>query len=336
MCLFLGLLTLEIPQAFAQKPKDPKWTHAFDFMVRKYGESEFDEKKTQKFGVEVFKEPNTGYGLYITQAGYYGAAPGFDAIDGPIKNSKGGKWTGGLDLPARKPGDKEFTDKTKAWSMETYYDPNANNWIYITEFARIAVIPGPAPAAGGALKAPKWSHSFDLRCRKGGNPKWKDAIPFGIEVYKDPNTGMLIYICDNGSIAVIGDSETKPAAGKDPEWLHGLDIKCRRHDEPDFTKDTKIWGVEVFRDTLTGNLVYLSEEGTLAVAPAGKKDLKAPTPDVKHPKWTQGLNLAARKVGEKEFSKTTKVYGGEVFQDLNTGLTLFILETGSLTAAPTK
>lgn len=330
------LAALNAPLAWAQqKPKEPKWTHAFDLMVRKYGEADFTDK-TQKFGVEVFKDTNTNYGLYIAQSGFLAAAAGFDAITGAIKESKGAKWTAGLDLPARGPGEKEFTNKTKSWALEVFHDPNTGNWIYITEIGRLSVVPGPSPA-GGPLKSPKWVHSVDLRCRKGGIREWKDAPLFGIEIYRDNNTGNLIYITHVGGIAVIPDSPDakSPTEGKAPEWLHGLDLACRGSKEPDFTKDTKRWGVEVFRDENNGNLIYITETGALAVAP-GRKDLRAPTPSVKEPVWTHGLNLSARMAGEKEFTDKTRVYGAEVFRDDNTGLYLHIVETGAISVIRTR
>jgi hypothetical protein len=338
-CVFaaLGCLILDVPSAWAQKPKEPKWTHAFDLMVRKYGEADFTDK-TQKFGVEVFKDTNTNYGLYIAQSGFFGAAAGFEPIAGAIKDSKGAKWTAGLDLPARDPGVKEFTSKTKSWALEVFHDPNAGNWIYVTETGRLSVVGGPSPA-GGPLKAPKWVHSVDLRCRKGGMREWKDAPLYGIEIYRDNNTGNLIYISNVGCLAVIPDSGESKSGGEgraaDWPWLHGLDLACRRSNEPDFTKDTKRWGVEVFRDETNGNLLYITESGALAVA-RGKKDLRAPTPSVKEPVWTHGLNLSARKAGEKEFTKDTLVYGAEVFRDDNTGLHLYIAETGAISIIPVR
>ncbi len=54
---------------------------------------------------------------------------------------------------------------------------------------------------------------------------------------------------------------------KGPKWLHGLDLRVRRGGEADFTKDTRKFGVEVFRDESTNNLVYISETGSIAVVP---------------------------------------------------------------------
>lgn len=55
---------------------------------------------------------------------------------------------------------------------------------------------------------------------------------------------------------------------KAPTWLHGLEFRVRKADEKDFTPTTKKWGVEVFKDENTGNLVYISETGSIAVVPA--------------------------------------------------------------------
>ena len=345
--LGFALLALTVsPEAFAQKekPKEPLWTHAFDLSCRKFGESEFTDK-TQKFGVEVFKDTNTGSGLYVSQVGSFAAAGGFDGIKSAIKGSKGPEWISGLDLPSRKAGEKEFTKDTRVYAMEVFYDGNVGNWVYITNNGsdkepkgNVSVTPAPkgVKPAPGNLKAPKWLHSVDLSCRKGGVREWQNAQKFGIEVYRDNNTGNLIYICDTGAIAVLPEKgESKAADGKAPVWLHGLDLYCRKHNEMDFTKTTKKFGVEVFRDQNNGNLIYLSETGDLAVLPAPKA-VTAPTANVKEPKWTHGLNLSSRKAGEKEFTPKTQVYGAEVFNDDNTGVTLYIAETGSITAIPTK
>ena len=52
---------------------------------------------------------------------------------------------------------------------------------------------------------------------------------------------------------------------KGPKWSHGLMMRARKGDEPDFNKDTKKFGVEVFVDENNGNLIYISENGSIAV-----------------------------------------------------------------------
>jgi hypothetical protein len=55
-------------------------------------------------------------------------------------------------------------------------------------------------------------------------------------------------------------------AAKAPVWLHGLDLKARKGGELEF-KDARKYGVEVFKDENNGNLVYISETGSIAVIP---------------------------------------------------------------------
>lgn len=54
---------------------------------------------------------------------------------------------------------------------------------------------------------------------------------------------------------------------KKPKWQHGLSLMVRKADELNFGKDTKKVGIEVFRDENNGNLIYISELGSIAVVP---------------------------------------------------------------------
>src|SRR5438309_1472559 len=120
---------------------------------------------------------------------------------------------------------------------------------------------------------------------------------------------------------------------KTPHWTHAFDLKCRKSTEPEFTNNTKVWGVEVFRDETNGNLIYISETGNITVVP-GFQGAKAPTPDSKAPEWLHGLDLKCRRGGEKDFTKGTKVYGLEVFRDVNNGNLIYLGETGTLAVPP--
>jgi hypothetical protein len=314
--------------AAQQKPKDLQWTHAFDLSCRPYGKAEFD-KDTPKFGVEAFRDNNNNLGLYVSEAGSIAVSGGFQDLKPPF-TSKGPDWLTGLDLPARAAGVKEFTKETKVHSMETFRDPNTNNWLYIGDKGNLAST-GAKGAAAGGNKAPKWVHSVDLLVRKGGTREWKDALKYGIEVYRDGNTGNLVYICQTGHFAIIPETTETKGDGKPPEWLHGLDLACRKFNEPNFTKDTRKYGIEIFRDETNGNLIFLTETGSLAVTP-GKADFKAPTPNVKEPQWTHGLNVKCRAMGEKEFSDKTRTFGIEVFREENLAATIYVNELGNIAA----
>ena len=55
---------------------------------------------------------------------------------------------------------------------------------------------------------------------------------------------------------------------KGPKWLHGLGLKVRAGNEDNFTDKTKKIGIEVFRDENNGNLIYVSETGSISVVPS--------------------------------------------------------------------
>jgi hypothetical protein len=54
---------------------------------------------------------------------------------------------------------------------------------------------------------------------------------------------------------------------KDAKWSHAFNLQVRTGGERTFTKDTKKIGIEVFRDENNGNLIYISESGSIAVVP---------------------------------------------------------------------
>ncbi len=337
-CAALFTLALLSSMGFAQeqekKLKELQWSHAFDLACRKFGEADITTKTT-RWGVEAFRDNNSGLGLYIAQSGSIAVAPHFAGLTVPIKPSMGPKWLTGLDLPARKAGKIDWEKTTKVHSMEVFRDPNTDDWLFITEQGNIASTTGKL-FPGASNKTPKWVHSVDLAVRKGGVKEWPGASKFGIEVYSDGNTGNLIYVTEHGNIAIIPETKEIPVGkGKAPEWLHGLDLKCRKFDEKAFTKDTRKFGVEVYNDLTTGNLIFISETGSIAVT-AAPAQVKAPTPKAKEPVWTHGLNVKCRHFGEKDFSDATRSFGAEVFHDDNVQATIYINELGAISVLSAK
>lgn len=53
-----------------------------------------------------------------------------------------------------------------------------------------------------------------------------------------------------------------------PRWLYGCEVRVRRGGEAEFTKDTRKLGIEVFRDPNSNNLIYVTQDGAIAVAAA--------------------------------------------------------------------
>lgn len=75
--------------------------------------------------------------------------------------------------------------------------------------------------------------------------------------------GLLLGVVGSHSIpALYAQDEAKP-----PKWMHAHELRVRKAGELDFTKDTKKYSIEVFEDTNNGNLIYISETGSISVVP---------------------------------------------------------------------
>jgi hypothetical protein len=319
----------------AQLPKPPVWSHAFDLKCRNSKQPKFD-KDTKTFGVEVFRDENNSKGLYIIETGVLAAVGDLKELKATGAKSRAPEWLHGLDLKVRPAGEQDFS-RAKVFGLEVFRDENNGNWVYISEVGGMAVAPGgrSAKAPTDSPRAPKWVYGLDLKVRKAHEKAFdKDTKIWSIEVFLDPNTGNLVYMCEKGSLAIVpgaGDTAAPLPKAKAPEWLHGLDLKVRKGGQKDFDGQTKSYGLEVFRDENNGNLLYISETGNLAIVP-GKQSLKAPTVKASDPAWVHGLDLKCRRFGQKDFTKDTPNYGIEVFNDNNTGCTVYICETGAIAA----
>jgi hypothetical protein len=217
----------------------------------------------------VFKDENTGYLVYASETGEITQAPAANVA--PEPKTKTPTWMHGIEFKVRKGGENDFTKDTKKYGVEVFKDENTGYFIYISETGSIAQAPAAPKPADGKTKAPTWMHGLEFRVRKAGESDFtKDTKKYGVEVFKDENTGYLVYICETGAIAVVpGKGQpTDAKSAKSPEWLHGLEFRVRKAGEEEFGKDTKKWGLEVFRDENNGNLVYISETGSLTVVPA--------------------------------------------------------------------
>jgi hypothetical protein len=244
--------------------KAPTWLHGLALKCRKAGQGDFTGE-TPKFGVEVFKDENSGHLLYISETGSIAVVPG--GPGGAAGGAKAPTWLHGLEVRCRKSGEADFSKDTRRYGVEVFKDENNGNLVYISETGSIAVLTG-VPAAGGAFKAPTWLHGMELRCRKGGQAEFgKDTPQFGVEAFKDENTGALVYVSEVGALAVLPKAGGQAAAVKGPTWLHGLDLRCRKAPERDFDTNTPRIGVEAFRDENNGELLYVTESGALGLVP---------------------------------------------------------------------
>jgi hypothetical protein len=313
------------PEAVAQQaaPK-PVWVYAHDLRVRKGGEKDFT-KDTPKVGVEFFKDEAGGALVAVSQAGDLDVTPA-----GQLGAEKKATWLFAHDLRARKGDEEKFTASTTKFGVEAFKDTASGKILYVSEKATIAL--ADAPASVGTDKEPAWHHALVLKVRGPNEREWTNARKFGVEAFKDGNTGGLIYITETGSLACAPAPSQPPAPDKvkPPTALYGLELRVRKADEPDFTGNTKKVGVEVFRDENTGGLLYVSETGSIAAVPAPAQVKSGGGVD-----WKHAMTLKARPGGVNEFDKANK-FGVEVFLDKNTGYLVYASETGAIAVLAKK
>lgn len=334
--LFLALASAVLLAGFAllsraaeEKAKDPESQYALDLRARKYTEADFN-KDTRKFGVEIYKDGESGDGLYVSETGSLSAVPA-KAFKGG--ESKAPVWRHGLNLKARLAGETDW-DKAKKFGLEAFRDDVNGNLVYINENGQVS-----AAAAGsvndkaveGKPKGTTFKHAMNLKVRKAGDKDWDKANRFGVEVHQDDNNGTLVYISNTGSIAIVGPKGVGAATTKkDPIYQHGLELKARKVGEANFGKDTKKYGIEVYQDHANSNLVYITEEGKIAVVPGKVAKATGGDGKAKDPKFSHGMEVGVRKADEATFSDKTKKVSIEVYKDENNGTTVYISDSGEI------
>jgi hypothetical protein len=312
--------------ASAQPDKDagaPKFLYGHDLRVRQGGKKDFTPE-TPKIGVEVFHDEATKAIVAISEKGSIAVGPAI-----PIAADRSCKWLTAHDLAARKAGEAEFTERTKKFGVELFRDMGSNRLLYACESASIAF----APITGSLVtdRGPKWHHALEPRVRSPEQTSFDTAKKFGLEIFKDENTGGLIYIvAETGAIATA----PAPASAPDPKKIappatrYGLVLRVRGANEPDFTEKTRKMGVEVFEDPNANVLFYITDAGFVATAPNPGK-----LPETRGVTWKSAMALKARKGGDKTFDMARK-YGIEVFLDNRTGNLIFVSETGAIAVLP--
>jgi hypothetical protein len=335
--LALTMLLFAFVSADAQeeKTKAPVNKYGLTLKYRKFDQEEFDAK--QKYALECFQEEETGNGIYVAQTGALSVVPKglFKGGDG---KDKGPLSQHGFSVSVR-PSDSKA--KTPKYGVECFLDENNSNLIYVTETGSISVIPSKhATPTKGKIKGYSRTHGMDLRVRKAGDKDWDKPTTktYGIDVYDDDNNSNVIYLSETGSVCVLPSATAGKSAGekKKPDWQYGLDLKVRGATEKQISKDSKAFGIEVFKDTNNGSMIYVVENGNIAVVPSklakfiGEKE-KSKDPDLK-----RGFNLGVRSLTEDKFTDKTKKTSVEVYLDENNNNLIYISENGQIAVVPGK
>ena len=107
-------------------------------------------------------------------------------------------------------------------------------------------------------------YGLTLRVRGAEEAEFSEKTKkYGIEVFEDPNANVLLYVSETGSVATMPNA-TRQDEKKGVAWKGAMNLRARKGGEKDFEKAKK-FGIEVFEDNRTGNLIFISETGAIAV-----------------------------------------------------------------------
>ncbi len=310
----LGLVAALSLTATAEPPTvKPAWAYGHDLPVRSGGAADFAAAKL--VGVEVYRDTAAGAFVAVTHAG------GLAVTAADVAPTSGSiAWLFAHDYPAGK----------GTVGVEGFKDVGSGKLLCVSQAGMVAFAPLPA-ATAPAGKAPTRRHAVVLKVRK---PSETDFGPttaaFEVDCATDPATGGLIYTTAAGRLAAAtAPTGPAPDESKPPVALYGLTVRARQPGEAAFGPTTKAFGVEVFRDENTGGLLYVSETGSIAAAPAAAK----PGPD--GVVWTHALAVRVRPAGTSDFKDAASVHV-EAYRDSHTGHTLYVTDAGAIAVLAKK
>jgi hypothetical protein len=239
-----------------------------------------------------------------------------------------------LDLRVRLPTEKEagqFREEVKV-PVTVFLDRQTGRLLYVGEDSKsLAVVAAGRNVNERGEKAPTWLHGLTLKVRAFDEKEFTaQTRQIGVEVYRDENSGHLLYVSHTGSVAVVPVPKTAPSQRQQaPTWLDRLPMKVRR--AIDFGEGMPFCGVEVYRDENTCCLIYAADNGALAVLAqertgAGKETRK--------PTWTHALHTPARAFDEETFTGGTRQINTEVYLDENRNVSVYLTETLRLAVLP--
>src|SRR5262249_25751586 len=144
-------------QPTTDKANPPKLVYGHDLPVRPAGTVDVSAK-TPRYGVDVFQDETTQATIAISPVGAISGPP-----TQPLGVDKGRSWVAAYDLPVRKVGEAEVTQKTRKWGVELFKFPGSNRLIYASESGSVSFIA--VPPALARDKGWKRSHGLDLKVR---------------------------------------------------------------------------------------------------------------------------------------------------------------------------
>jgi hypothetical protein len=257
-----AIAVAKAPTAAFGEDKKCEWKTAHDLHCRKAGEAEFTQN-TKKWGVEMFHDRGTNQLLYVCESASVSLSP----VPGALVTNKGPKWNHAMEPKVRTPEEDRF-DKARKFGLEVFRDENTNDLIYITEVGAINTAASNLPAPEQKkIAPPKTQYGLVLRVRAADEPNFTEKTKqLGVEVFEDANANLLFYITEAGYVATAPNTGKFVADAKGVTWKSAMALRARKGGQADFNAAKK-FGLEVFEDNRTGNLLFVSETGAIAVLP---------------------------------------------------------------------
>ncbi len=170
---------------------------------------------------------------------------------------------------------------------------------------------------------PKHLYGHDVKVRAVGELNFKADTPkVAVEFFHDPVGKALLAISDSGNIAVV--PFPKLNAVKSSEWAFAHELRVRKSTEETFSKDTKKYSIEAYKDLASGMILYVSDQKSIALGSTPKKLNEGADPAFHH-----GLTFKVRGVMEQNFANA-KAIGVDVSKDGNAGDLIYVSEGGQI------
>lgn len=318
MRLSLALLLVSALPVAAQPPEAaPRapWAFAHDLRVRQGGSPEVTSE-TPLVGVEVYRDAAGDALIALTSTGGLAVT---GAAGRPADSRV--RWLAAHDL-------KRDT-KPQPLGVEAFTEASTGRLIYVSETGSIAFAAAPAKPADGEAT---FHHALTLQVRKATETRFGPGSKrVTLDCFQDSITGVAIYATDAGIAATTPAQKLAAGEVKAPVALYGLAVRVRKPGPATATApETTVFGVEVYSDPNTGGLIYVSETGSIAAAPAPAEPAGG-----QGAVWQRGFTLSARAGGTSDFA-AAKPVTVEVVTDPNSGQTLYVSDTGAIAVLPKK
>jgi hypothetical protein len=254
-----------------------------------------------------------------------GLLPADDTAESKVEN----KYR--LELPVPKAAPERDAAEPRTFFTDVLLDGDGGRLLYAAE-STLGVVKGDAKAVGKGDKPAKELYRCALQARTFDEKEiGKDTRKFTVAVFRDENTGHLVYVSETGAVAVVAAPRDVPKKAPETRRLYRLKLKVRPPGETDFSFKTLNCSVEVYREGDGDRLIYLAENGNLAVSAPGKEFNAT---EAKEPTWTHAHELKVRPPDQRDFNRDTPQFSMEVFNDENSETTVYITNKFALAVLP--